>query len=59
MPTARYRCRTRSREWAGRLAALAHLDGMSKGAVAGDEWDALRRLVLDFCGVNTVPVRAV
>ena len=48
-----------AREWAGHLAALAHLDGMSKGAVAGDEWDALRRLVLDFCGVNTVPVRAV
>ena len=48
-----------AREWSGRLAALAHLDGMSKGAVAGDEWDALRRLVLDFCGVNTAPVRAV
>ena len=46
-------------EWSGRLAALARLDAMSKGADAGDEWDGLRRLVLDFCGVNTVPVRAV
>lgn len=43
-------------EWSGRLAALAHLDAMSKGAVPGDEWDGLRRLVLDLCGVNTVPI---
>ena len=46
-------------EWGARLADLARLDAMSKGADTGDEWDGLRRLVLDFCGVNTVPVRAV
>ena len=46
-------------EWGNRLGELASLDAMSKGAVAGDEWDALRRLVLDFCGVNTLPVPAV
>ena len=46
-------------EWSGRLAALARLDAMSKGAEAGDEWDGLRRLMLDFCGVNTVSVRAL
>ena len=51
--------RSPAREWSGRLAALARLDAMSKGAAVGDEWDGLRRLVLDFCGVNTVPVRAV
>ena len=45
-------------EWSGRLAALARLDAMSKGAAPGDEWDGLRRLVLDFCGVHTVPIRA-
>ena len=39
-------------EWSGRLAALASLDAMSKGAAPGDEWDGLRRLILDFCGVN-------
>ena len=46
-------------EWGARLGALARLDAVSKGAVVGDEWDGLRRLVLDFCGVNTAPVRAV
>ena len=45
--------------WGERLADLAHLDEVSKGAVAGDAWDGLRRLVLDFCGVSTGPVRAV
>ena len=34
------------------LAALARLDAMSKGAAPGGEWDGLRRLVLDFCGVH-------
>ena len=43
-------------EWSGRLAALAHLDAMSKGAAPGDEWDGLRRFVLDLCGVNTAPI---
>ena len=42
-------------EWGARLAALAGLDAMSKGAVEGDEWDGLRRLVLDFCGVRPGP----
>ena len=51
--------RSPSEEWGARLADLARLDAMSKGADGGDEWDGLRRLVLDFCGVNTVPVRAV
>ena len=46
-------------EWRARLADLARLDAMSKGADPDDEWDGLRRLVLDFCGVNTFPVRAV
>ncbi len=39
-------------EWGARLAALAALDAVSKGAAEGDEWDGLRRLVLDFCGVD-------
>ena len=51
--------RRRSGAWAERLAALARLDAMSKGATAGDVWDALRWLVLDLCRVNTAPVRAV
>ena len=42
-------------EWGARLATLAGLDAMSKGAVEGDEWDGLRRLVLDFCGGRPVP----
>ena len=51
--------RSPAEEWGARLADLARLDAMSKGADTGDEWDGLRRLVLDFCGLNTVPVRAV
>ena len=51
--------RSPAAEWGARLAALACLDAMSKGAAAGDEWDAMRRLVLDLCGANTAPVRAV
>ena len=51
--------RMRSEEWGERLAALARLDAMSKGAIDGDAQDALRRVVLDFCGVRTVPVGAV
>ncbi len=42
-------------QWGARLAALARLDAMSKGADVGDEWDALRRLVLDFCGASPAP----
>lgn len=42
-------------EWSARLADLATLDAMSKGAAEGDEWDGLRRLVLDFCGVDAGP----
>ena len=41
--------------WSARLADLAALDAMSKGAAEGDEWDGLRRLVLDFCGVDAGP----
>ena len=51
--------RRRSRSWERRLVALARLDAMSKGAVAGDVWDALRRLVLDLCGARAVSARAV
>ena len=51
--------RRRSGAWGERLAALAHLDAMSKGATEGDVWDGLRRLALDFCGVSTAQVRAV
>lgn len=51
--------RSATEEWGARLDALARLDAMSKGADSGDEWDGLRRLVLDFCGLNTVPIRAV
>lgn len=47
--------RRRAAEWSARLADLAALDAMSKGAVEGDEWDGLRRLVLDFCGVDAGP----
>ena len=50
--------RRRSGAWGERLAALARLDAMSKGAIAGDPWDALRRLVLDFCGTDTATARA-
>ena len=45
--------------WAARLPMLARLDAMSKGAIAGDEWDGLRRLVLDFCDANATSGRAV
>ena len=51
--------RRRSGGWRQRLAALARLDAMSKGAAAGDVWDGLRWLVLDLCGVTTPPERAV
>ena len=51
--------RRRSGAWGERLADLAHLDAMTKGAATGDVWDGLRRLALDFCGVSTAWVRAV
>ena len=51
--------RSPAAEWGARLGALACVDAMSKGAAAGDAWDGMRRLVLDLCGVNTAPVRAV
>lgn len=51
--------RMQAARWGKRLAALARLDAMSKGAVPGDEWDGLRRLVLDLCGANTGSTRAV
>lgn len=51
--------RRRSGAWAERLAVLARLDAMSKGAAAGDVWDGLRWLVIEMCGVNTAPNRAV
>ena len=51
--------RRRAASWGKRLAVLARLDAMSKGAVPGDEWDGLRALVLDLCGVNAESIRAV
>ena len=51
--------RRRAAEWGRRLAALSGLDAMSKGAIVGDEWDGLRRLVLDLCKASPAPVRAV
>ena len=48
-----------SRTWGERLSALARLDAVAKGAVAGDVWDGLRRLVLDFCRENKGTDRAV
>ena len=51
--------RRRAANWGKRLAVLARLDAVSKGAVPGDEWDGLRRLVLDLCGANTGSARAV
>lgn len=51
--------RRRAANWGKRLAVLARLDAVSKGAIPGDEWDGLRRLVLDLCGANTGSSRAV
>ena len=51
--------RRRAAAWGRRLVVLARLDAMAKGALVGDEWDGLRRLALDFCGVTPAPARTV